>query len=128
MKTHYSLCVPELAAALDFYIEVLGGTFILREGSSGHVGIDGNHIVLHEIPSYRWVQIGQEPSGAPIPHFGLITTNDRYAGILRAAQARTCVLIDETRRRAGTKFDHVCFFVSDPGGHPWEIKKYLSAR
>ncbi|MFG3604382.1 VOC family protein [Micromonospora chersina] len=126
VRAHYSLCVQDLDAAVDFYTKVLGGAPFYRQRNTCHVSLEGHHLVLHQVRSSpRWAKLGEEVSGAPIPHFGIIVDDERYERILSAASADRSVLIAPKRRRRGTALDHICFFVADPSGYPWEIKRYV---
>jgi extradiol dioxygenase family protein len=125
VRCHFALPVRHLSDSCEFYQHVLGWEHALTDGASEHLYNDGNHLVLHEAKETAcWDIHGTEPSGAPLPHLGMIVSANRFREIHTKAEQASSIIYPLTVRRQGTKFEHSVFFVSDPSDIPWEVKHY----
>jgi uncharacterized protein len=124
---HLAIPVDDLVAARRFYGTVLG----LPEGRSTDHWIDwdfeGHQLVTHLVPA------APTPAGVsvvaqhrvPIPHFGLLLTEDgfhRTAGRLRAGGVRFD--IEPHLRFPGEPAEQWTMFFSDPAGNALEFKAF----
>ncbi|MBY8884592.1 VOC family protein [Streptomyces sp. PTM05] len=124
---HLAVPVDDLAAARHFYGQVLG----LPEGRSTDHWVDwdfeGHQLVTHLVAT------APRPTGTsevdrhtvPIPHFGLLLTEERFhefAQRLRAAGVRFD--IEPYRRFAGEPAEQWTMFFRDPAGNALELKSF----
>ncbi len=125
-RFHLAVPVDDLAAARQFYGEVLG----LEPGRSSETWIDwnlhGHQFVTHLAPS-RAQQIHNPVDGhdVPVPHFGLILTVpafQKFADRLRGAG--TEFVIEPYVRFEGQPGEQWTMFLLDPAGNALEFKAF----
>ncbi|WP_042369914.1 VOC family protein [Streptacidiphilus neutrinimicus] len=124
---HLAIPVDDLPAARLFYGQVLG----LPEGRSTDHWVDwdfeGHQLVTHLVPSAPQ-PVGNsqvERHSVPIPHFGLLLTEERfhaYAQRLRSAGVRFD--IEPYLRFAGEPAEQWTMFFRDPAGNALEFKSF----
>ena len=125
-RFHLAMPVDDLAAARQFYGEVLG----LEQGRSADTWVDwnlhGHQFVTHLAPE-RAQRIHNPVDGhdVPVPHFGLVLTVEafqEFAERLRAAG--TEFVIEPYVRFAGQKGEQWTMFLLDPAGNALEFKAF----
>jgi uncharacterized protein len=124
---HLAIPVDDLAAARRFYGGVLG----LPEGRSSDHWVDwdlhGHQLVTHLVPAAP-VPAGMsavERHTVPVPHFGLLLTEDGFhavAGRVRAAGVPFD--IEPHRRFPGRPAEQWTMFFRDPAGNALEFKAF----
>lgn len=125
-RFHLAMPVDDLAAARQFYGEVLG----LEQGRSAETWVDWNlhgHQFVTHLAADRPVQIHNPVDGhdVPVPHFGLIlevAQFHRLAKRLRSAGAR--FVIEPHVRFAGQAGEQWTMFLLDPAGNALEFKAF----
>ena len=124
---HLAIPVDDLTAARRFYGDVLG----LPQGRSTNHWVDwdfhGHQLVTHLVPTVPApVGFGEVAEHrVPIPHFGLLLTEERFhqtADRLRAASVRFD--IEPHRRFAGEPAEQWTMFFRDPAGNALELKAF----
>jgi extradiol dioxygenase family protein len=125
-RFHLAMPVDDLAAARQFYGEVLG----LDQGRSAETWVDwnlqGHQFVTHLAPS-RVEAIHNPVDGhdVPVPHFGLILTIPEFqklADRLRAANIE--FVIEPYVRFEGEVGEQWTMFLLDPAGNALEFKAF----
>jgi uncharacterized protein len=125
-RFHLAMPVDDLAAARQFYGEVLG----LDQGRSAETWVDwnlqGHQFVTHLAPS-RVEAIHNPVDGhdVPVPHFGLILTIPEFqklADQLRAANIE--FVIEPYVRFEGEVGEQWTMFLLDPAGNALEFKAF----
>jgi uncharacterized protein len=125
-RFHLAMPVDDLAAARQFYGEVLG----LDQGRSAETWVDwnlqGHQFVTHLAPS-RVEAIHNPVDGhdVPVPHFGLILTVPEFqklADRLRAANIE--FVIEPYVRFEGEAGEQWTMFLLDPAGNALEFKAF----
>ena len=125
-RFHLAMPVDDLAAAREFYGQVLG----LEQGRSAETWIDwnlqGHQVVTHLAPD-RAQAIHNPVDGhdVPVPHFGLILTVAEFhtlAGRLRAAGVD--FVIEAYVRFEGETGEQWTMFLLDPSGNALEFKAF----
>jgi uncharacterized protein len=125
-RFHLAMPVDDLAAARQFYGEVLG----LDQGRSAETWVDwnlqGHQFVTHLAPS-RVEAIHNPVDGhdVPVPHFGLILTVPEFqklADRLRAANIE--FVIEPYVRFEGEVGEQWTMFLLDPAGNALEFKAF----
>lgn len=125
---HLAFPVDDLAAARQFYREVLG----CGEGRSSDHWIDfdlyGHQIVAHLDPAASGSRAHHNPvdgHDVPVPHFGVVLTMTQWqtlADRLRAAGTR--FVIEPHIRFAGQPGQQATMFFHDPAGNALEFKAF----
>lgn len=125
-RFHLAMPVDDLAAARDFYGEVLG----LEEGRSAATWVDwnlhGHQFVTHVSPS-RAQRIHNPVDGhdVPVPHFGVILTIPQFQALAdRLNAAGTDFVIDPYVRFEGQPGEQWTMFLLDPAGNALEFKAF----
>jgi uncharacterized protein len=125
-RFHLAMPVDDLAAARQFYGDVLG----LEQGRSAETWIDwnlhGHQVVTHLAPS-RVEAIHNTVDGhdVPVPHFGLILTIPEFhklADRLRAADVD--FVIEPYVRFEGEVGEQWTMFLLDPAENALEFKAF----
>jgi extradiol dioxygenase family protein len=125
-RFHLAMPVDDLAAAREFYGQVLG----LEQGRSAETWIDwnlqGHQVVTHLAPG-RSPAIHHPVDGhdVPVPHFGLILTVAQFhklAERLRAADVD--FVIEPYVRFEGETGEQWTMFLLDPAGNALEFKAF----
>jgi extradiol dioxygenase family protein len=125
VRCHFALWARRLSDSCEFYEHVLGWEPAFSDDASAHLYSDGNHLVLHQADDTAcWHPHGAEPTGAPLPHLGMIVSAKRFREIHTNAEQASTIIYPSAVRRQGTKYEHSVFFVSDPNEIPWEVKHY----
>lgn len=124
---HLAFPVDDLAAARDFYGNVMG----CAEGRSSDEWIDfdfyGHQIVTHLAPG----QAGDRASnhvdglGVPVPHFGIVLTMEDWQALAdRLRTAGTEFVIEPTVRFKGQPGEQATMFFRDRAGNALEFKAF----
>jgi extradiol dioxygenase family protein len=125
-RFHLAFPVHDLAAARNFYGEVLG----CPEGRSAEDWVDfdllGHQIVAHLAPTETASATNTvDGEDVPVRHFGVILAPEDWrdmAGRLEAAGAR--FLIEPQVRFKGEAGEQSTMFVLDPSGNALEFKAF----
>ena len=119
---HLAFPVHDLAAAKQFYVDGLG-CVLGRESSSSAVtfGLAGHQLVAHLSIQPTVPQKGVYPR-----HFGLVLTQEEeWQALADRAKAKGLTFYQQPRRRfAGTRIEHLTFFLQDPSQNLLEFKCY----
>jgi extradiol dioxygenase family protein len=122
---HLAFPVDDLAAAREFYGELLG----CREGrSSGHwIDFDlfGHQIVAHLAPDAIRARASNAVDGddVPVPHFGVVLRMDDWKALAeRLEEGGIDFIIPPTIRFAGEAGEQATMFLTDPAGNALEFK------
>jgi uncharacterized protein len=127
---HLAFPVHDLAAARQFYREVLG----CGEGRSSDQWIDfdffGHQLVAHLAPDGAGQDAARnhvDGHGVPVPHFGVVMTLDQFAELAeRLRSAGVKFEIEPYTRFAGLPGEQRTMFFRDPSGNALEIKAFAS--
>ena len=123
---HLAFPVDDLAAARDFYGQIVG----CAEGRSSDRWVDfdffGHQIVAHLIPRTGDAGTNRvDGHNVPVPHFGLVLTMADFDGLAaRLAEAGVAFGIAPTTRFAGEPGEQKTMFVRDPAGNALEFKAF----
>jgi uncharacterized protein len=125
-RFHLAMPVDDLAAAREFYGQVLG----LEQGRSAETWIDwnlqGHQLVTHLAPGRsRSIHNPVDGHDVPVPHFGLILTVAEFhklAERLRAAEVD--FVIEPYVRFEGETGEQWTMFLLDPAGNALEFKAF----
>jgi extradiol dioxygenase family protein len=122
---HLAFPVDDLAAARDFYGELLG----CPEGRSADEWVDfdlyGHQIVAHLAPNAARVRAGNRVDGedVPVPHFGVVLPMDEWKTLAaRLDDAGVDFVIAPTIRFEGQPGEQATMFFLDPAGNALEFK------
>ncbi|TCO28118.1 hypothetical protein EV652_106101 [Kribbella steppae] len=125
-RFHLAVPVDDLAAARQFYGEVLG----LEQGRSADTWIDwnlqGHQFVTHVAPE-RVERIHNPVDGhdVPVPHFGLILSVPEFQKLAdRLRAAKTEFVIEPYVRFEGQTGEQWTMFLLDPAGNAMEFKAF----
>jgi len=125
-RFHLAVPVDDLAAARQFYGEVLG----LEQGRSADTWIDwnlqGHQFVTHVAPE-RVKRIHNPVDGhdVPVPHFGLILSVSEFQKLAdRLRAAKTEFVIEPYVRFEGQTGEQWTMFLLDPAGNAMEFKAF----
>ncbi len=124
---HLAFAVDDLAAAREFYVEVLG----CREGRSAERWVDfdffGHQISAHLCAPETGIA-GVNPvedKAIPVPHFGLVLAMaDWRALVKRIENKKTPFLIAPFVRFRDKPGEQASFFVRDPSCNALEFKAF----
>lgn len=125
-RFHLAMPVDDLAAARQFYGEVLG----LEQGRSSDTWIDwnlhGHQFVTHLAPErQQGIHNPVDGHDVPVPHFGLILTVERFQQLAeRLRAAGTEFVIEPYVRFAGEVGEQWTMFLHDPAGNALEFKAF----
>jgi len=122
---HFAFPVDDLAAARDFYGQMLG----CPEGRSASHWVDfdlhGHQIVAHLAPDAVRSKASNPVDGedVPVPHFGLVLAMDEWRALAeRLKSAGAEFVIPPTVRFAGEPGEQATMFLLDPAGNALEFK------
>jgi len=125
---HLAFPVHDLAAAREFYGELLG----CEEGRSADTWVDynffGHQIVAHVTPTAETVRPESNPvdgHDVPVPHFGVVLPWEDWeqlADKLKAAEIT--FVIEPYVRFAGQTGEQATMFFLDPSGNALEFKAF----
>ncbi|MFZ1743066.1 MAG: VOC family protein [Pontixanthobacter sp.] len=124
---HLAFPVNDLAAAREFYGEVMG----CPEGRSSDQWIDfnfyGHQIVTHLVGSAS-EDAAKNPvdgHGVPVPHFGIVLTMEDWEALAEKLRAAgTKFAIEPTVRFKGKPGEQATMFFRDPSGNALEMKAF----
>jgi extradiol dioxygenase family protein len=116
---HLSLAVRELAAAREFYVDVLG----CRPGRVRDAWIDvwfhGAQVTLHHAPAHA------PGRPEPVRHFGVTLAPDELRTVVARLEGAGVPWVDELRiDDRGTAREQTKCKVADPSGNVIEFKSY----
>jgi extradiol dioxygenase family protein len=120
---HLAFPVDDLAAARQFYGEVLG----CAEGRSADRWVDfdlyGHQIVTHLAPAAAGASNPVDGDDVPVPHFGVVLPMEQWKALAeRLEQAGVAFVIPPTIRFAGQPGEQATMFFRDPAGNALEFK------
>lgn len=128
---HLAFPVKNLAAARQFYTEILGCT----EGRSSDYWIDfnfyGHQIVTHKLAPAKTSDPAADATNlvdgdaVPVPHFGVILTMEQWTALAARLQRHgTQFIIAPTIRFQGQAGEQATMFFRDPSGNALEFKAF----
>lgn len=126
-RFHLAIPVADLAAAAEFYGEVMG----CPRGREAHDWIDwdlgGHQLVTHVVAGWTGVA-GHNPVdgyAVPVPHFGVLLHPDAWQELAeRLLAADVDFVIEPTIRFAGEVGEQRTMFFLDPSGNALEFKAF----
>ena len=118
---HLAFPVHDLAAAKQFYVDGLGCVLGRESSSAVTFGLAGHQLVAHLSTQPTAPQKGVYPR-----HSGLVLTQDEeWQALADRAKAKGLTFYQQPRRRfAGTRIEHLTFFLQDPSRNLLEFKYY----
>jgi extradiol dioxygenase family protein len=125
-RFHLAMPVDDLAAAREFYGEVLG----LAQGRSAETWIDwnlqGHQVVTHLAPSsVEAIHNPVDGHDVPVPHFGLILSIPEFHKLTdRIRDADIEFVIEPYVRFEGETGEQWTMFLLDPAGNALEFKAF----
>ena len=119
---HLAFPVTNLEEAKRFYVEGLGCVLGRESATAVTLGLAGHQLVAHLIKGSAMSQKGVYPR-----HFGLIFSQEAdWQATADRAEAKGLKFYQHPRRRfAGTRIEHVTFFLEDPSRNLLEFKHYV---
>jgi extradiol dioxygenase family protein len=125
-RFHLAIPVDDLAAATQFYGEVLG----LEQGRSAETWVDwnltGHQLVTHLAPErIRPIHNPVDGHDVPVPHFGLILSVPGFQALAgRLKDAGVEFVIEPYVRFEGETGEQWTMFLLDPAGNALEFKAF----
>lgn len=125
-RFHLAFPVDDLAAAREFYGEVLG----CREGRSAEHWVDfdlyGHQIVAHYSPTHPGrITNPVDGDDVPVPHFGVLLGQTQWQALaVRMVAAGTEFVIEPHTRFVGQPGQQSTMFFLDPAGNALEFKSF----
>lgn len=118
---HLAFPVHDLAAAKQFYVDGLGCVLGRESSTAVTLGLAGHQVIAHLSPEPIVSQKGIYPR-----HFGLVLTlEEEWQALVDRAKAKGLIFYQQPRRRfAGTRLEHLTFFLEDPSRNLLEFKHY----
>lgn len=127
---HHAFPVHDIAAAREFYGDVLG----LPEGRSDTTWVDydlfGHQIVAHEKPNMQ-VDAARNHHNAvdghdvPVPHFGVVLEMEQWQQLAERLKAKGIEFVIEPYIRfKGEVGEQATMFFLDPSGNALEFKAF----
>ena len=119
---HLAFPIHDLEAAKRFYVEGLGCVLGRESDTALTLGLAGHQLVAHLVKARVAPQKGVYPR-----HFGLIFTLEKeWQALADRAKDKGLKFYQQPRRRfAGTRIEHLTFFLEDPSRNLLEFKHYL---
>jgi len=124
---HLAFPVTDLAAAREFYLNVLGCT----EGRSSDQWVDfdlfGHQIVAHLAPGGAGVRATNDVDRdhVPVPHFGVILPMEQWVVLADDLSSKGIEFVIEPKIRfAGEVGEQATMFFLDPSGNALEFKAF----
>jgi extradiol dioxygenase family protein len=126
-RFHLAIAVDDLAAARDFYGDVLG----LAQGRSADTWIDwnlnGHQLVTHQAPTVEKIHNAVDGHDVPVPHFGVILTISEFRALAeRLRGAAIDFVIKPHVRFEGQPGEQWTMFLLDPAGNALEFKAFAN--
>ena len=126
---HLAIGVHDLAAARQFYHELLGCPI----GRSSDQWIDfnffGHQLVCHQVGTPTKIQ-GRNPvdgEAIPVPHFGIVLTLAEFAKFETSLSTKGCqFMIEPQVRFAGEAGEQRTLFIRDPSHNVLEFKAFAN--
>ena len=120
---HLAIPVDDLAAAREFYGQVMG----CAEGRSSESWIDfnffGHQLVVHRGSAGAVMRNAVDGDAVPVPHFGLVLDWPTWEALgARIAASGTAFEMPPHIRFAGKPGEQGTFFLFDPAGNALEFK------
>ena len=125
-RFHLAMPVDDLAAAREFYGEVLG----LPQGRSAATWVDwnlhGHQVVTHLAPGrVKPIRNPVDGHDVPVPHFGLILTIPEFHKLAdRLRDGNVAFVIEPYVRFEGETGEQWTMFLLDPAGNALEFKAF----
>ncbi len=118
---HLAFPIHDLAAAKQFYVDGLGCVLGRESSTAVTLGLAGHQVIAHLSTEPIVSQKGIYPR-----HFGLVLTlEEEWQALADRAKARGLTFYQQPRRRfAGTRIEHLTFFLEDPSRNLLEFKHY----
>ncbi len=119
---HLAFPVRDLAAAKRFYVDGLGCVLGRESSTAVTFGLAGHQLIAHLATGSIVPQKGIYPR-----HFGLVLTlEEEWQALADRAKTKGLTFYQQPRRRfAGTRIEHLTFFLEDPSQNLLEFKHYL---
>ncbi|HJR76341.1 MAG TPA: VOC family protein [Nitrospiraceae bacterium] len=119
---HLAFPVTSLDEAKRFYVEGLGCILGRESATAVTLGLAGHQLVAHLIRGNAVRQKGVYPR-----HFGLIFRQEAdWQALADRAKTQGLKFYQHPRRRfAGTRIEHLTFFLEDPSQNLLEFKYYV---
>jgi extradiol dioxygenase family protein len=119
---HLAFPVTDLDEAKRFYVEGLGCVLGRESATAVTLGLAGHQLVAHLIKEDAVRQKGVYPR-----HFGLIFSREAdWQALADRAKAKGLKFYQQPRRRfAGTRIEHLTFFLEDSSRNLLEFKYYV---
>ena len=119
---HLAFPVRNLDEAKRFYVEGLGCILGRESATAVTLGLAGHQLVAHLIRANAVRQKGVYPR-----HFGLIFRQEAdWQALADRAKTQGLKFYQHPRRRfAGTRIEHLTFFLEDPSQNLLEFKYYV---
>ncbi len=119
---HLAFPVTSLEETKRFYIDGLGCELGRESATAVTLGLAGHQLVAHLIKGSAMPQKGVYPR-----HFGLIFIREAdWQAMADRAKANELTFYQQPRRRfAGTRIEHLTFFLEDPSQNLLEFKYYV---
>lgn len=118
---HLAFPIHDLAAAKQFYVDGLGCVLGRESSTAVTLGLAGHQVIAHLSTEPIVSQKGIYPR-----HFGLVLTlEEEWQALADRAKAKGLTFYQQPRRRfAGTRIEHLTFFLEDPSRNLLEFKHY----
>ena len=118
---HLAFPVRDLAAARHFYVDGLGCVLGRESSTAITFGLAGHQLIAHLATESILPQKGVYPR-----HFGLVLTlEEEWQALADRAKDKGLTFYQQPRRRfAGTRIEHLTFFLEDPSRNLLEFKHY----
>lgn len=127
-RFHLAIPVDDLAAAAQFYGEVLG----CPRGRSDDLWIDWN-LYGHQLVTHVTKRVQAEASNpvdghdVPVPHFGVLLEVDDFHQLASRLKAANCTFVIEPYLRfEGLAGEQWTMFLLDPAGNALEFKAFAN--
>ena len=119
---HLAFPVRDLSAAKRFYVDGLGCVLGRESSTAVTFGFAGHQLIAHLATEGIVPQKGVYPR-----HFGLVLTMEaEWQALADRAKDNGLKFYQQPRRRfAGTRIEHLTFFLEDPSQNLLEFKHYL---
>lgn len=127
---HLAVPVRDIAESRAFY----GGVMGFSEGRSSEEWIDwnmyGHQLVTHLNPNLGGdgkVPLhynGVDGKGVPVPHFGVVLTQDDWQALADRLQGQVTFVIEPYTRFKGETGEQSTLFFLDPSGNALEFKAF----
>ncbi len=124
---HLSLPVADLAAATDFYVEVLGCARRRTGEDWTDLDLHGHQLSLHHVDGYEPEPHRSVVDGTHVPtrHHGIVLDPSAWRALAdRVAAAGVPFLLTPRSRFEGQPGEQHTFFLTDPSGNAIEVKAF----